>query len=95
MPLIFLFKHFSFPKKTPHIHQSFKDSKNIFQIVCIHMSLVIGTVHMFEQMPDINKGTEINKGTKPRDNFGLPISFEVFRNLKLGTKESLPSTLVS
>lgn len=57
------------------------------------MSLVIGTVHLFEQMPD--NMTEINKGTKPRDNFGLPISFEVFRNLKLGTKASLPFTLVS
>lgn len=57
------------------------------------MSLVIGTVHLFEQMPD--NMTEINKGTKPRHNFGLPISFEVFRNLKLGTKASLPFTLVS
>lgn len=32
---------------------------------------------------------EINIGTKTRNNFGVPISFEVFRNLKWETKASL------
>lgn len=32
---------------------------------------------------------KINKGTKTRNNFGVSISFEVFRNLKWETRASL------